>query len=194
MQSGRNYLRRRWSDYPRHSTYFHIPIYGERHEFRPLNATRAECCPLSRRPCSERHGMDRIGIAFEGAQRQQTLHLWDLESVGAREGAATVRGERHALTALVWPGGLFWFPRSAGPIPAAFGPVAFSLGRCLFRFLCSLTSRSALRLYSASCSNSKNSTRSSGGSILAVAKSSLSCSMSVLSFSVTASRCPSDNS
>ena len=119
--------------------------------------------------------MDRIGIAFEGAQRQQTLHLWDLESVGAREGAATVRGERHALTALVWPGGLFWFPRSAGPIPAAFGPVAFSLGRCLFRFLCSLTSRSALRLYSASCSNSKNSTRSSGGSILAVAKSSLSC-------------------
>ena len=51
-----------------------------------------------------------------------------------------------------------------------------------FRFLCSLTPRSVLRLYSASRSNSKNSTKSSGGSILAVAKSSLSCSMSVLSF------------
>src|SRR6516162_8038002 len=68
------------------------------------------------------------------------------------------------------------------------------LGNTTFRFLCSLTSRSALRLYSASRSNSKNSTRSSGGSILAVAKLSLSCSMSVLSFSVTASPCPSDNS
>jgi aryl-alcohol dehydrogenase-like predicted oxidoreductase len=42
-------------------------------------------------------------------------------------------------------------------------------------------------------SNSKNSIKSSGGSILALAKSFLGCSMSVLSFSVTASRCPSDN-
>src|ERR1700730_5708829 len=48
--------------------------------------------------------------------------------------------------------------------------------------------------YFASRSNSKNSTMSSGGSILALANSSLSCSMSVLSFSVTASRWPSDNS
>src|SRR5262249_49902532 len=57
-------------------------------------------------------------------------------------------------------------------------------GNTTFRFLWSLTSRSALRLYTASRSKPKNSTRSSGGSILAVAKSSLSCSMSVLSFSV----------
>ena len=47
-------------------------------------------------------------------------------------------------------------------------------GNTTFRFLSSLTSRSALRLYTASRSNSKNPTRSSGGSILAVAKSSLS--------------------
>jgi hypothetical protein len=52
----------------------------------------------------------------------------------------------------------------------------------------------ALWLYFTFRSNSKNSTMSSGGLILALAKSSLSCPMSDLSFSVTASRCPSDNS
>ena len=99
----------------------------------------------------------------------------------------------HALNkALEWAELSFVRMTRVRPLSANHGHRGDGLGNTTFRFLCSLTSRSALRLYAASRSNSKDSTRSSGGSILAVAKSSLSCSMSVLSFSVTASLCPSE--